>query len=591
MSAGGIAAVAAALATLAAGSAGASAASGPPPFAWRGIVEGAYGRPWTHPERTRMLRWMAGHGLNAYVHAPKDDPRQRAYWREAYPRAEMRAYAAEVRLARRLGVAWIPNLSPALPAIPSGTRPGRPASRDLCFSCRGDLSAVVRRFAPFARAGARTFMASFDDVRPVFTHPEDRARYGAGESAHGRATGEFLSRLRIALRRLVPGARLLTVLAHYAGTADGAYLRALRARLAPGIEVMWTGTSIPSRQWSAAQARAYGRLVGRRPLVWENWTNTDAAGSAAPGGTVRIFLGPYVRRADVRGAVGGFFFNPANEPDLNVLPLATAAAWLRDPVRYRPRAAWLRAVRELAGPNAVARDALRAWAETSYSTKLDDAEAPTFARAARALLRAYRSGDRWRDPWARAAGELAAVRDAPRRFGPRAAVRRLVAQAGPFVGAAARGARVGRAALGLLSAERPALSVGGDPRAGLTGRVAPPAPAAAAAVRQRLDAASTQWAAERRLTFGWRGGTAVDFPPFRVPPNVMDVFVARARALDAAWRPVAARAASRVSLSLDGRPVPTSAGGRFTLRRTACGRVLRATDGAGGRTALRLPRC
>ena len=41
----------------------------------------------------------------------------------------------------------------------------------------------------------------------------------------------------------------------------------------------------------------------------------------------RVFLGPYWRRPDLVDHVKGFFFNPANQPDLNYPPLATAAAW------------------------------------------------------------------------------------------------------------------------------------------------------------------------------------------------------------------------------------------------------------------------
>src|SRR4051794_11485001 len=95
------------------------AAAQRPPFAWRGIVEGPYGPPWNHAQRERMLRWMGTQGFNAYVHAPKDDLYQRTNWRDPYPAAAQREFDAEVRLARERGVEWIPNLSPALPLIPT----------------------------------------------------------------------------------------------------------------------------------------------------------------------------------------------------------------------------------------------------------------------------------------------------------------------------------------------------------------------------------------------------------------------------------------------------------------------------------------
>src|SRR5918912_631538 len=345
------------------------------PFAWRGIVEGAYGPTWDHAARARVLRWMPRHGFNAYVHAPKDDPYQRANWRDPYPAAEWKAFRAEIALARSRGVRWIPNLSPALPLIPTPRVPDRPPSRDLCFSCPSDLAAVVRKLAPFRAAGAHTAMISFDDVTKTFSHPEDAARYGAGDEAFGRANGDFLSRLYAALRARDRHARLLMVGADYSGTADTPYLRGLRATLRPEVRVMWTGVGVPAHAFAPSDAAAYGQRIGRRPLVWENWTDDDTAGNATPAGTARLFLGPYLRRPDVTGAVGGFFFNPMNEADLNMLPLATAGDWMRAPRRYARRSSWLHAVYELGGS---VRRALRAWAETSWSTKLDLSEAPTF---------------------------------------------------------------------------------------------------------------------------------------------------------------------------------------------------------------------
>src|SRR4051812_5477848 len=133
----------------------ASSAGARSPFAWRGVVGGADGTPGTHGERMRMPRWLAGGGLHAHVHAPKNDLYGRTQWRDAYPAAQQRQFAAEVRLARRLGMQWIPDISPALPEIPTPAPPDGVPSRDLCFSCSSDVNAVVSKFAPFARAGAR----------------------------------------------------------------------------------------------------------------------------------------------------------------------------------------------------------------------------------------------------------------------------------------------------------------------------------------------------------------------------------------------------------------------------------------------------
>ena len=54
--------------------------TGAPAFAERGIVEGFYGRPWTHEQRLDMIRFIGERGMNRFVYAPKDDPLMRREW-------------------------------------------------------------------------------------------------------------------------------------------------------------------------------------------------------------------------------------------------------------------------------------------------------------------------------------------------------------------------------------------------------------------------------------------------------------------------------------------------------------------------------
>jgi hyaluronoglucosaminidase len=558
---------------------------------WRGIVEGPYGPTWDHGARERVLRWMPVHGFNAYVHAPKDDLYQRTQWRDPYPAGQQAEFDAEVRLARARGIEWVPNLSPAVPLIPTPAAPDAAPSRDLCFACPEDLAAVVAKLEPFRRAGARTFMLSFDDVTKTLTHPQDLVAYGPGDEGFGKANGDFLSRLLDALRERTPDARLLTVGADYSGTADTPYLRGLRSTLRAEVGVMWTGLDVPAKEFAPEDAAAYGRAIGRRPLVWENWTNNDTAGNATPHGTARLFLGPYRRRAEAAGAVGGFFFNPMNEADLNLLPLATAGDWMRDPARYSRRSSWLRAVKELAGTGRSRRGlfrSLRAFAEASWSTKLDLDEAPTFVRLNARFLKAYAGAD-WPAPAAALHGELVLAEAAGERLGglPN---RAIAQQAAPFFGAAQRASGAGRLGTELLAAERPLLHVRRT-RGGVLGGARPPDPARAAALRSEFGALDDQSRRDDRFVYGWRVPYAFEIPPYPVPPNVMNTYLDAVAALDSAWQGRAEQASESVAVTVGGRRVRLKEGGAFRLGRRWCGRRVVAVDGAGGRTALRLPRC
>jgi hypothetical protein len=556
------------------GNGGSQAPNSASPFAWRGIIEGFYGTPWTHGDRTRMLAWMGDHGFNAYVHAPKGDVYETSAWRQPYPAAVQANFDKEIAQAADEGVQWVPNVSPARGSVNSPDR--------ICFSCPGDLDALLAKLGPFLAAGAHTVMVSFDDIAPELG-PTDMPVYSARfpgtppEYRFGRATAEFLNALR---QRLPAGDKLLTVLPDYAGTDDSPYLQGARdGALDPAIGVLWTGRRIRASLFSPTDAAAYGQLIGRTPIVWENWVTRDFVPS-------RIFLGPFNGRSDVAHAVQGFFFNPMNEPDLNMLPLATAADWMRDPERYQPDASWAAAVSALAHAREPLADELRAFAETSYSSGLLRTEAPTSTRLANALMRAYLRGARWTDAAAALRAELRLVRRA--RTGLRDLPNRHFArEAAPFLAAAARLARLGMLGVDLLAAERPSLRLR-RVHGGFTGRALPPDAAAAAELRDEITLRSGAAQRSPVYVFGCR---VVTRGCGAHPYNRMDAFVSQVMGLDAAWAPKAARAGRWLRLTVGTRRIRLAPDGRFTLPAKACGRRVLATDDAGGQTSLPLPAC
>jgi hyaluronoglucosaminidase len=48
------------------------------------VIEGFYGPPWSHDARLEVVEFLAGYAMNAYVYAPKSDPKHRERWRDPY---------------------------------------------------------------------------------------------------------------------------------------------------------------------------------------------------------------------------------------------------------------------------------------------------------------------------------------------------------------------------------------------------------------------------------------------------------------------------------------------------------------------------
>lgn len=55
----------------------------------RGFIEGYYGNPWSTEDRVNLMNWGGYYKLNAYVYAPKDDPKHNAKWQELYTAEEI----------------------------------------------------------------------------------------------------------------------------------------------------------------------------------------------------------------------------------------------------------------------------------------------------------------------------------------------------------------------------------------------------------------------------------------------------------------------------------------------------------------------
>jgi hyaluronoglucosaminidase len=277
----------------------------------RGVIEGFYGRPWRRDERIDLIRFCGGHGLNTWVHAPKDDPYHRERWRDPYPDDELQRFAELVAEGRRHGVELVYALAPGL---------------DIDAASAADISAMQRKCAQLQSAGVRSFHLLWDDL-------ERETAPSADEQA-------LLSN-RFA-RELAQEGPLVVCPMGYAGTDATPYRSAFASLLDDDIVVYWTGPEVVSPEITREQLDATSRSFdGHELLLWDNFPANDFSPNV-------LFLGPLTGR-DPRladGNVRGIVANAMVQAVPSKLALATVAEWTRDPVAYEPVAAYERALRE-----------------------------------------------------------------------------------------------------------------------------------------------------------------------------------------------------------------------------------------------------
>lgn len=298
-----------------------------PSFAERGIVEGFYGKAWSHEDRLAMMRFEGAHGMNVYYYAPKDDPYHRKLWREPYPPAEMERLGKLVEAAKSNFVDFCFAISPGL---------------SMTYSNESDFTTLTNKLSSVGRLGVNCFALFLDDVPQELQNPADKAQFKTLAEAHIYV----INKLHAALEKKFPGSRLVvtpTVYTNEWGSQD--YIRELGAGVDQGLSLVWTGTKVVSPAIAAADAQAWGAFLHRKPLVWDNFPVNDGIGW-------RLNLGPLRGRdANLPSAVEGLVANPMNQARASEIPLQTVAEYLWNSVAYKPDLALLRAVTEQYGKN------------------------------------------------------------------------------------------------------------------------------------------------------------------------------------------------------------------------------------------------
>jgi hyaluronoglucosaminidase len=429
----------------------------PSAVALRGVVEGFSGTPWTPTARRRVLELLAAHGANAYVYGPRDEPKQRAKWREPYDPGELRELGELRRHLAHVGVRMGVALGPA---------------GDLDAADPDERNRLWAKLGPLTDSGVDWLVLDLDGA--------------PGATDAGPAHADLAAWLHGRLHERLPGARLDVLPAQFVGAVPSPYLSALASRLPRDVGVMWTGPTVCSPTITTADARdRKGVLGGRSPLVWDNYPVNDGFMKRS------LHLGPYRGRdAGIGSVVQGVLCNPMPQAYASAIPLLTAMEFLADPAGYDCEAAWERAVRTVAGERRTR--AVRTIAHACTASPLHDVDDLPLSRLVDELD-AEGDGPGWPGAVAALREVLEEAQDAaeglagPTDEGPAEGAipeAALATELFPWARQAAREARAGLAALALYTAVRPVARVSpiGDGRA-----AAPDAEAALAAAGDVLN--------------------------------------------------------------------------------------------------------
>lgn len=287
-----------------------------------GVIEGFYGRPWTMPQRRELLEWMKRWSMNVYMYAPKDDLKMRAAWRVPYREGELTELRELVGRCRERDIAFVYTIAPGL---------------DVAYADPAEGRALEAKIDGLLDVGVEHVCILFDDI-PLGLGDEDADRFGTFAGAQAHVANSLFQHVR----ERVSGHFFFCPTDYCARmarptVAGSDYLKELGERLHPEIEVFWTGPEIVSAEIPVPSIRELARVLGRKPLIWDNLHANDYD-------IRRVYLGPYAGRPSaLRPEIRGVLTNPNNEFEANFVPLRTLAAYARDEA-YEPRGAYREAL-------------------------------------------------------------------------------------------------------------------------------------------------------------------------------------------------------------------------------------------------------
>jgi len=323
-------------------------------FEIRGVIEGFYGKPWSHEQRLKGLQYFADCNMNHFMLAPKDDPWQRFDWRVPFKEEFLNQVQILHKSAELNGITLSVSLSPGL---------------TVSYSDPNDVKAIMVRYEQLYKVGVRHFGLLVDDIPWELQHEEDIRRFASIADAHASYANEIYSQLQ----KIESGLRLSVCPLVYRGRGTEPYIVTLGNSLAGAIDLMWTGRQICSEYLDSVDAIAFKKTTSKRPFYWDNYPVNDV------GMINELHVGPITgRQADLGEYSAGLLANPMDRFELSLIAIGTIGDYLWDSKNYDSEKSWFTTMKRLV-QNTEDREAISRVFRCSFGSCLAQAQAPEFS--------------------------------------------------------------------------------------------------------------------------------------------------------------------------------------------------------------------
>ncbi|MGH0154081.1 UNVERIFIED_CONTAM: hypothetical protein FKN15_037761 [Acipenser sinensis] len=169
--------------------------------------------------------------------------------------------------------------------------------------------------------GCKSFALLFDDIEHNIC-PADKEVFSSFAHAQISLTNEIF-------QYLGEPETFLFCPTEYCGTfcypnvSQSPYLLTVGEKLLPGIDVLWTGPKVVSKDITVESIEEVSRILKRAPVIWDNIHANDYDQK-------RLFLGPFKGRStELIPRLKGVLTNPNCEFETNFVAIHTLATWYK----------------------------------------------------------------------------------------------------------------------------------------------------------------------------------------------------------------------------------------------------------------------
>jgi hyaluronoglucosaminidase len=312
-----------------------------PSFRYRGIIEGFYGKPWSHEERLDEVDFMNKYRMNAFMYAPKDDIYHRKLWRELYPADDLKRLLEIKAKCDSLDIDFYYCISPG---------------NDFNYCDEHEFKALFAKLDQVMENGVRYFGLLMDDIdyklkgatKDRFTRP-------------GIAHAYICNKVNSYLKEHLIDYRLIMCPTEYHQNDDNLYRYDLDTMMDKNIAVFFTGDAVCAEVITESIAASVHEDFNHPQYIWENHPVNDYLPS-------RLFTGPIRNRARrMPEHVDGYITNPMNQWQMSKVGVASCAMYAWNAEGYDEEKAYLEGLSNYEGLF----DEIKTFCDANRSTVVD----------------------------------------------------------------------------------------------------------------------------------------------------------------------------------------------------------------------------